>query len=95
MTKHFGRLAVVGVLAAMALGSAGCAYDDFGSYDQGYGRHDNHRGEQGRGDRGGRGGEWRGNDDRGRGDHRGDRGDRGGRGEGRGRGDGGHRRGGH
>lgn len=55
-----GKLAILATISMLALGSAACAYDDYGDHHRG-GRHD------GRGDHRGRG-------DRDRGDHgRGDR----------------------
>jgi hypothetical protein len=55
-----GKLAILAVISALALGSAACAYDDYGDHHH-RGGHD--RGDHGRGDHG------RGHD--GRGDHRG------------------------
>jgi hypothetical protein len=61
---HFkpGKLAILAVLGALALGSAACAYDDYGDH--------HHRGGHDRGSHGGRGDHGRGDHD-GRGDHRG------------------------
>lgn len=58
--KH-GKLAILATIGVLALGSAACAYDDYGDHHRG-GRHD------GRGDHGGRG-----DRDRDRDGHRGDR----------------------
>lgn len=57
-----GKLAILAVLGALALGSAACAYDDYGDH--------HHRGGRDRGDHGPRGGHGHGDRD-GRGEHRG------------------------
>jgi hypothetical protein len=55
------RLAILAAIGGLALGSAACAYDDYGDH--------HHRGGHDRGEHGGRGGHDRDHD--GHGDHRG------------------------